>query len=89
MKQKNAWTTPHQPPGKPRGYMSRNPAMGSPKLGCPLTCAQARGVLAPMGVPPGARTPAPRLGFGLMEVKVLISGLTAAGVRIVINPYYR
>ena len=30
MKQKTAWTTPHQPPGKPRGYMSRNPAMGSP-----------------------------------------------------------
>jgi hypothetical protein len=34
MKQKNAWTTPHQPPGKPRGYMSRNPAMGSPKVEC-------------------------------------------------------
>ena len=34
MKQKNAWTTPHQPPGKPRGYMSRNPAMGSPRTYC-------------------------------------------------------
>ena len=30
MKQKDAWTTPHQPPGEPRGYMPRNPAMGGP-----------------------------------------------------------
>ena len=29
-----------------------------------------------MGSPQGARTPAPRLGFGLMRAKVLISGLT-------------
>ena len=29
-----------------------------------------------MGSPQGARTPAHRLGFGLMKVKVLFSGLT-------------
>ena len=41
-----------------------------------LTLASTVGVLAQMGSPQGARTPAPRLGFGLMKVKVMISGLT-------------
>ena len=43
-----------------------------------LALASAVGVLAQMGSPPGARTPAPRLamGFDLMKVKVLFSGLT-------------
>ena len=41
-----------------------------------LALASTVGVLAQMGGPQGARTPAPRLGFDLMKVKVLISGLT-------------
>ena len=44
----------------------------------PLALASTVGVLAQMGSPQGTRTPAPRLGFDLMKVRVLISGLARA-----------
>ena len=50
------------------------------QIGFSLTCARARGALAQMGSPPGALAPAPRLGFDLMKVKLLISGLTGGPV---------
>ena len=39
-----------------------------------------------MGSPQGARTPAPRLGFDLMKVKVLILGLTGVVDAAIKNP---
>ena len=51
-----------------------------------LALASTGGALAQMGSPQGARTPAPRLGFDLTKVKVLISGLTGVVDAAIKNP---